>query len=144
MTVRRVGPGPTPYRRDLGRVLVTTTDLDALVGLLKQSDPTTVLQLRFDGGNFDSSDDLKDLTDSELRTLRVVTDAVEVILNSDSAVAIGGQRSVDEVWDVWARPRQYKPGVDEYSIRKLKRLGAPECVHWIHDICDRSSRAGIR
>lgn len=67
---REVQPHPQP-----GRVEVTIDDVRALLEMMNSmlpNSPAAVVYL--DGGSFDRPEDLRELTDAELRTLRVVKD----------------------------------------------------------------------
>ena len=110
MAVRRLGPTPSepkPHRARLGRVRVTIDDLGALIELLSSltSSPRSHIELAFDGGEFDDENDLRSLSDVELRSLRIKADGVEVILNDHDAVAIGRYEFAEAVLRSWARAR---------------------------------------
>ena len=80
-TVRRVGPNPQPFRRNLGYLLITVDDLRELMDLLrtKLSDPTE-LRVEFEGGTFADPSDLKNLNDEEAASLAIKTPNLQVIL----------------------------------------------------------------
>lgn len=118
MTVHRVGPAEEKEQHtvSLGRVLVTTTDLEALTEILRSriySDEALVKKpqrhkIEFDGGYFDEISDLPTLSDDEAQNLRLQGKGVQVILSPDRAVAIGDKREAEEIYNLWARKRQTK------------------------------------
>jgi hypothetical protein len=112
VTIHRVGPAPdsTPHRKNLGRVLVTIDDLDALIGLLRQSDPSNDLTVQFEGGYFTDPEDMRRLSDQELKKLRINVNSVQVFLDSTQAIAIGHEETCDNIYRLWARPRATKEG----------------------------------
>jgi hypothetical protein len=107
VSIHRVGPNPAPYRQDLGRVLVTIDDLQALLNHVQQSLPAgTSLQVQFDGGYFTDSNDIRTLTDDELRSLRIQAPDVQVHLSEHEVLALGDETKAKAVYLQWARSRQ--------------------------------------
>ncbi len=107
VTVRRVGPPQETaplHRTELGRVLVTIDDLAALMTLL--TDDTPELRIEFDGGYFTEAEELRTLSDIEVRSLRLQTPEVQVALNSSDAFAVGERQEAEDVYRLWARARQ--------------------------------------
>jgi hypothetical protein len=107
VTVRRVGPAPqeaAQHRANLGRVLVTIDDLAALMTLLKEN--VAELVVEFDGGYFTEAEELRTLSDVEMKSLRLKTPRVQVVLNASAAFAIGERQEAEEVYRIWARARQ--------------------------------------
>jgi len=107
VTVRRVGlPQETAplHRTELGRVLVTIDDLAALMTLL--TDDTPELHIEFDGGYFTEAEELRTLSDIEVRSLRLQTPEVQVVLNSSDAFAVGERQEAEDVYRLWARARK--------------------------------------
>jgi hypothetical protein len=85
--VRPVGHAPreaAPHRKDLGRVLVTIDDLAALMPLLKQDAPD--LEVEFDDGYFTEAEELRTLSDMEMKSFRLKTPKVQVVLSPPSAL----------------------------------------------------------
>lgn len=80
-----------------------------------------LVQFSFDGGTFNDPAELKYLTDAELRTVRVASPRVHVILNQDGAAAIGDRSVVDVVYNSWALQRGINrtiyPQAREYSAK---------------------------
>ena len=120
MTVYRVGPSEDKEQHtvSLGKVLVTTDDLDALTDILRHSiysedaivnKPKPLRhKVEFDGGYFDEIADLPTLTDEEARSLKIEGRDVQVILSPERAVAIGDKKKADDIYKLWARSRQTK------------------------------------
>jgi len=110
MTVHRVGPPQEeapPHRTELGRVLVTIDDLEALKTFLTRADTVADdIKVKFDGGHFTEPEDLRHLSDMELRSLRLETPKVQVVLNPSAAFAIGERQEAEDVYRTWARARQ--------------------------------------
>ena len=107
VTVRRVGPPQETaplHRTELGRVLVTIDDLAALMTLL--TDDTPGLHIEFDGGYFTEAEELRTLSDIEVRSLRLRTPEVQVALNSSDAFAVGERQEAEDVYRLWARARK--------------------------------------
>lgn len=108
VTVRRVGSAPEEaghHHINLGRVLVTIDDLAALMTLVKGPDEPQ-LQIKFDNGYFTEAEELRTLTDMEMRSLRLKTSKVEVTLSPSLALAIGEQQAVEDVYQFWAEKRR--------------------------------------
>lgn len=91
----------------LGRVAVTIDDLQALMDLLQEEHITSgsALIVEFEGGHFDNADDLRKISDIELRNLTIKSSRLEVRLSSDVAVAIGDANLCESVRRRWARHR---------------------------------------
>lgn len=116
MTVHRVGPGapgpPQQYRADLGRLLVTIDDLAALITFLTRSTTdhherlSTKVSVEFDGGIFTDAEDLRTLSDIEMRNLRLKSPKVLVVLNPTDVFVVGDRHEADDVYRLWARARQ--------------------------------------
>jgi hypothetical protein len=107
VTIHRVGPTREPHLQDLGRVLVTIDDLRALLDLLQSpASGLPNLQVEFNGGYFTDADDLRRLNDNEIRSLRIRTPLLEVVLDPFRAYAIGDDTAVKDVYRLWARARQ--------------------------------------
>lgn len=119
-TVRRVGPNPQPFRRNLGYLLITVDDLRELMDLLrtKLSDPTE-LRVEFEGGTFADPSDLKNLNDEEAASLAIKTPNLQVILGPSTALAIGDQEAADEVYNRWARTKQRR---EPLLMRRFVRM----------------------
>jgi hypothetical protein len=102
-------------------VLVTIDDLEALLVIMRQTaaDPTT-LEVQFSGGYFTDAEDMRHLSDDELRSLKVHSDSAEVNLGPEEAVAVGSGSIPDEIYRTWARARQTSIG----AIGKLDAAGA--------------------
>lgn len=111
VTVHRVGPmvprEVSLHRTELGRVLITIDDLAALMTHLAGY-ASGDLQVEFDGGYFTEPEELRTLSDMEMRSLRLKTPNVQVVLSPTEAFAIGDHEAAEEVYRVWARPRQTK------------------------------------
>jgi hypothetical protein len=109
VAILRVGPQPdsTPAREQLGRVLVTIDDLQALMDIIRSeaNDPHTV-QVQFSGGFFTEAEDIRRLSDAEKSTLKVISDVVEVNLSENAADAVGDPKATFAVRYTWARSRQ--------------------------------------
>jgi hypothetical protein len=105
VTIHRVGPSPEPYRVELGKLLVTIDDLEALMTHLRERKPDD-FQVEFDGGYLTDAADLEHLSDMELQSLRVKNSEVQVVLSPTDASAIGDFVACQEVYRVWARSRQ--------------------------------------
>lgn len=117
MAVHRVGPELQPLHRiDLGHVLVTTDDLDALMALLAKPDAAEV-QVDFVGGSFTKAEDLPRLSNEEMTNLSLRTPTVQVILDKSYAFAIGERQEVESIYRLWARSRQTRQKSD--SLRKI-------------------------
>jgi len=122
VTVQRVGPPPEEapqHRTDLGRVLVTIDDLAALKTFLTRSNTDDEdIKVEFDGGYFTEPEDLRHLSDMELRSLRLETPEVQVVLNPSFAFAIGDRQEAEDVYRLWARKRQtrIRPGPIPFFI----------------------------
>lgn len=110
MTVHRVGPAQetAPHRTNLGRVLVTIDDLKALVEFLTRDREgmAAKIHVEFDGGYFTEAEELRTLSDIEMKSLRLKTQRVEVVLSPSDAFAVGDRQEADDVYRVWARARQ--------------------------------------
>lgn len=120
MTVYRVGPSEDKEQHtvSLGKVLVTTDDLDALTDILRRKiySPEAPAnkpgpkrhRVEFDGGHFDETSDLPTLTDEEARSLKIEGRDDQVILSAERAVAIGDKKEAEDIYKLWARSRQTK------------------------------------
>jgi hypothetical protein len=123
MAVTRRGEQRASDRVDtqaLGRVLVTIDDLESLIDLLgnlrekidrgPDADFSAVsdLKLEFDGGSFENAEDLRKLSDEELKRITVKTSKIEVILSPSEAFAIGDPVMAKKIYNQWARARQVK------------------------------------
>jgi hypothetical protein len=108
MAVRRAGISGQgrPEHKSLGRVLVTIDDLEALCQQLNEEHEK--IRLEFAGGDFDSAQDLRHVSDEELRYVAIKTSDVEIILSDQFAHAIGPPNSIQAVYENWARMRQTK------------------------------------
>lgn len=114
MTVFRRGlRTPTqsaPTHLPLGHLVVTIDDLRALLQLLTADGPTKAnsapITVDFGGGYFDDPEDLRELSDRELHSLKILTSDVEVQLSSEAAVAIGQADVCCAIDNKWARQRQ--------------------------------------
>ena len=110
MAVHRRGLPPQqtePTRVDLGRLLVSIDDLNALMDVLKaESQESDQIEIEFDGGSIDVPEDLRSLSDAELERLTIKAVDVEVLLSSDRAVAIGDENLCSAVYKLWARARR--------------------------------------
>jgi hypothetical protein len=91
----------------LGCVRITIDDLAELMTLVKKPDQPEPLKVRFDGGYFTKAEELSKLTDIEMRSLRLKTSTVEVILSSSSALAIGERKEAENIYN-WAHMRQIR------------------------------------
>ncbi len=104
-------PDTAPTRQNLGRVLVTIDDLEALIGIMRQeATDSTSVQVQFSGGYFTNVEDLRQLSDSEILSLKIHSDSTEVNLEPTQAVAIGAATTTGKIQNVWARTRQTKAG----------------------------------
>ena len=110
VTIRRAGPTPESevHTRDLGPVLVTIDDLEALIDFLKERDSNLrqPLEVQFNGGFLDDPQDLRRLSDEELNNLRINAPSIQVLLDRRQAKAIGEEVAAEEVYRVWARARR--------------------------------------
>jgi hypothetical protein len=123
----KLGPTtPPPDRRPLGRLRVTLDDMRALMQLLddkrwsgdagdvvppsKDSNPVLVA---YDEGLFTAAEDMKELSDTDLRNLQVKCDQTTVYLSPSRAEAIGPASINDLIENAWARslqtPKRPKP-----------------------------------
>lgn len=112
MTItRRAEPDAKPETKELGNLLVTITDLGALGDLLQDerfhdsSQAAVSPKMEFSNGEFDDPEDLRQLTDSELREIVVSTSQVKVTLGRDRAIVAGGETQCELVYSQWARQR---------------------------------------
>lgn len=102
-------PDPNPIERiSIGRLRVGIDDLAALMDLLKERDPTQAVHVAFDEGIFDSPEDLRSLSEANLRDLKVHAGNLVVHLRSTYPMIIGPRDSGRYVYNQWARSRQYK------------------------------------
>ncbi|MFJ8913560.1 hypothetical protein [Amycolatopsis sp. NPDC102389] len=112
MVVQRIGSGQTAApkpAKNLGCVLVTIDDLDALMHLLSRNSTSPTLPVvEFAGGSFDEAADIRLLSDAELRQLTIKTDLVEVVLAEVEARAIGDEEESLRVCTEWAQSRRTK------------------------------------
>ncbi|MCM3846828.1 hypothetical protein ND486_11570 [Pseudonocardia sp. DR1-2] len=109
MAIHRVGQPtdrPTPSA-ELGRVLVTIDDLEALFKLLSNHG-TTEVRARFNGGHFTNPHDLRSLSDGELSYLSVETPAAQVQLRSNRASVVSPYDEIRGMVQHWASTRQTK------------------------------------
>jgi hypothetical protein len=110
MSIHRIGPTAEPYIQDLGRVLVTLDDLKALMDLLSATVPEEPeLHVAFNGGYFTDAEDLRRLSDNEIRSLRISTSQLQVILDPVQCYAVGDEITAKNVYRLWARSRQLLP-----------------------------------
>lgn len=124
MAIHRVGPAPdtTPHRQNLGRVLVTIDDLDALMQLVRQNlGEGLELGIQFEGGYFTEAEDLRRLSDEESKSLKIHTADIEIHLAHSQAVVIGNEQQAQDIYRLWARPRENHSGVALGTF--LKTLG---------------------
>jgi len=70
------------------------------------TDDTPELHIEFDGGNFTEAEELRTLSDIEVRSLRLQTPEVQVVLNSSDAFAVGERQEAEDVYRLWARARK--------------------------------------
>jgi len=70
------------------------------------TDDTPELHIEFDGGYFTEAEELRTLSDIEVRSLRLRTPEVQVALNSSDAFAVGERQAAEDVYRLWARARQ--------------------------------------
>lgn len=129
MTIHRrtTSPRITSSRRHLGRIRVTIDDLKALQDLLavKNKDITDIATT-FDGGRFDDPNDLKYLSDLELRELTIFTPKVQIALSTRRAIAIGDEQACEDVYKLWARTRQTKlRPIDSRTYHGITELSPP-------------------
>lgn len=113
MAIYRVGPPEGPTTTELGGVLVTIDDLDALISLVLELESryggtNTLCRVEFDGGYFTDAEDLRRLSDQEIQSLRIKTDSVQIVLNKKRAAAIASEECGQEVYRLWARTRRNK------------------------------------
>ena len=121
VTVYRVGPPPEqapPHRVELGIVLVTIDDLNALLEVLNKgsSDKASETRIEFDGGYFTEPEDLRTLSDMEIRSLRLKTENIEIVLNPTDAFAVGDRQEAENVHRLWARARQIPLKMDQKAL----------------------------
>lgn len=109
MVIHRVGPLPdtAPTRQPLGRVLVTIDDLEALMVILRQkaTDPDSI-KVQFNGGYCTAAEDIRLLSDNEVKSLKILSDNAEVILEPTQALAVGQVSLTSTVRNAWSRTRQ--------------------------------------
>lgn len=134
-TYRAEQPDRRPDRRSLGKVQVTIDDLRVLMDLLQEISnaemdsilregrhPESLVRLlqstvasntgtpsvgvEFDVGEFSEPGDMRELSDVELKYLRVTANKTTVHLSATRAESIGPPEVNDLVYNVWARPRQ--------------------------------------
>jgi hypothetical protein len=111
VAIHRVGPEPNTqvHRRNLGRVIVTIDDLAALIAVLAENrNEIDQIRVRFEGGYFTEPEDMRRLSDDELKSLRLATDQVEIILQRSEAVAVGKGEATENIYRSWARARQLR------------------------------------
>jgi hypothetical protein len=93
------------HRTQLGRVLVTIDDLAALMTILNESGGDNT-RVEFDGGYITDAKELRELTDIELRSIRLKNSKVEVVLSRMEAFAVGEFQEAENIYMAWARARQ--------------------------------------
>lgn len=124
MTVRRVDISSLDHRkrkvRGLGKMVVTIDDLAGLMTMIKSLSELDIGPVvHFSGGNFDDPEDLRTLSDDELRNLTIRTDIVTVELGYKKAQAEGVNEAVDVIERSWARPRQARVKVRRYPFYSI-------------------------
>ncbi|MGH3585526.1 MAG: hypothetical protein ACRDQ0_04300 [Pseudonocardia sp.] len=116
----------TRDRRSLGRLQVSIDDLKVLIELLRSRGGATFegiddatgdvvdvpynepVVVEFDEGTFTDAEDMRQLSDANLRELRVSSGDITVHLSPFRAEALGPTQMNDTVENVWARPRRTK------------------------------------
>jgi hypothetical protein len=121
VTVHRVGPAQEATRRDLGRVLVTIDDLDVLMTVLTSmvGMAAAKIKVEFDGGYFTQAEELRTLSDMEMKNLRLKTPKLEVILSPSAAIAVGDQQEAENVYK-WALKRQTRQRPPRQRPRRMR------------------------
>jgi hypothetical protein len=104
MTIRRFIPEAAD-RKALGHLEVCIDDLKALIDLLQTRHDVTDIVVEFEGGEFTDPSELKQLSNSELRELRIKAGDLVVTLSASRAEAIGRRELTEFVRDGWARSR---------------------------------------
>ena len=123
VAIHRVGPLPEPRRLPLGRLQVTIDDLAALMELVKPATGATPeVRVQFDGGYLTEAEDIRLLSDEELRRLRVLGETVEVVLSDTQTMAIGETFKVNDVYRLWARTRQLNDVAAKKRLLQTCRL----------------------
>ncbi|MBB5154957.1 hypothetical protein [Saccharopolyspora phatthalungensis] len=108
--------------RNLGHVLVTIDDLEALLAVTRSLDPENQATLAFDGGSFSEAEDLRSLSDDELRSVWITgRSGFMVTLNANQARVRGSKRERDAVYK-WARARRTRLRSNSPADRLLSGL----------------------
>ncbi|WP_308820067.1 hypothetical protein [Pseudonocardia alni] len=109
-------------------MLVTIDDLEALMQIVKKFEtPDTPLQLRFSGGFFTESNDMRSLSDTEISSLTVTAGTVTVDLSEYAASVASEDDDHREAVAAWARDRRTKirPLRMAYSKRMAWDIAIP-------------------
>lgn len=124
---------PTRDRRKLGRVQVAIDDLAVLIEILRTrggakymvkspgGDDVPMLYnetvaVAFDEGEFTDAEDMRQLSDANLRELRVNSGDTTVHLSPFRAEALGPTQLNDLIQNTWARSRQTKKRPPDSSV----------------------------
>lgn len=116
----QMGPtAPPPDRRSLGRVLVTLDDMRVLMQILDEhrwstsdgdvsppAEEARPVFVTYDEGVFTAAEDMRELSNANLRNLLVKCDQTTVHLSPSRAEAIGPAPINDLIENAWARSRQ--------------------------------------